>query len=74
MMLMFANAMVYNPKGSDVYVMAAVLKKHMMRELEAVLSQRQRRQRQSASVKRRSTSLSSSLPFPSSSSLSSSSP
>jgi len=35
LLLVFGNAMVYNPKGSDVYVMAATLKKFAMRELQA---------------------------------------
>ena len=39
---MFGNAMVYNPKGSDVYVMAATLKKFATRELLANIAELRR--------------------------------
>jgi len=40
---MFGNAMVYNPKGSDVYVMAATLKKFAVKELQHILADQQLR-------------------------------
>lgn len=34
---MFQNALVYNAKGSDVYVMASTLKQYAQREIEPAL-------------------------------------
>jgi hypothetical protein len=38
MMLMLQNAMIFNPPGTDVYVMASTLKRFLQRELDSQLN------------------------------------